>query len=381
MRKLGLKPWEIALSVLAIALSLASATALLSGISLRRILPGADSDRSRPIGKVASFAGTLKREFSGQMEFNTLTNSEPLFHRDIVVTGSDSEAVLELDNGDAIVLGPQTMVLIEAPPTVALPREIFKIPPAPPKVQIVTGEVAVRAYKGEVVVKSRSGREIQVQPRTKQAFRSSADRPALPASDLEIIETPKQLITADLADDLARTTQGTSLLPEDAQGAHSRAAKPTLSFYTPVPVAPTAPAAPVTPVAPPVPVPTAKPVARPKTKPIARPQPSQGPARIKLSAKKALVLPRNNSRFSLKKLKKSGSTILMTWNRQRGATAYRLDIATDPEFNRLTYTGTTAENFHLFVKPKPGKYWWRIRTIEGFGEGFPCDGYEFTVVN
>src|SRR6478672_7986958 len=102
-RRFDFKAWEWLLIALAIFLLAGSSTLYVSGISLRRWLLGWNDDTTaEQIGKMGLKKGTLRRQLNSETEFRDLNTQEPLYNYDTVVTGPDSNATLELDDGSTI---------------------------------------------------------------------------------------------------------------------------------------------------------------------------------------------------------------------------------------------------------------------------------------
>jgi hypothetical protein len=61
---------------------------------------------------------------------------------------------------------------------------------------------------------------------------------------------------------------------------------------------------------------------------------------------------------------KPGSTVAFVtsiqWNRQRGVTRYRLQIAGDENFTNVFYDGRVAGERHTISHLLPGQYYWRV---------------------
>lgn len=59
-----------------------------------------------------------------------------------------------------------------------------------------------------------------------------------------------------------------------------------------------------------------------------------------------------------------GSTVAFVtsiqWNRQRGVTKYRLQIAGDENFTNVFYDGRVAGERHTISNLLPGQYYWRV---------------------
>ena len=92
MEKLGLRPWEWVLSLLAILLFVFSSAMYFSETSLRLALVGIQEAGVYPIGRVTEVKGIIRREIVGQLEFKSLGDQEVLYQGDTIVTGPQSSA-------------------------------------------------------------------------------------------------------------------------------------------------------------------------------------------------------------------------------------------------------------------------------------------------
>src|SRR3712207_8598328 len=92
-------------------LFLASFTVYVTGFPLRNYLFGlSDESGQERIGRLASSKGTVKRELLGHSEFRRISPQDPLYKMDTLITSEDGSAVVRLDDGSEIELGPKTMV-------------------------------------------------------------------------------------------------------------------------------------------------------------------------------------------------------------------------------------------------------------------------------
>ena len=72
-----------------------------------------NSQSNEIVGKLKLTQGQVRRKLAKDSAFNKLPVNENLFNYDTVVTGPESEATLEFEDGSEIQLGPRTMVKLE----------------------------------------------------------------------------------------------------------------------------------------------------------------------------------------------------------------------------------------------------------------------------
>ncbi|MBI2712623.1 MAG: hypothetical protein HYX41_07210 [Bdellovibrio sp.] len=64
------------------------------------------------VGYVIKKQGTLQRQLSGDTTFKTLDLQNPIFNKDVLVTGPDSDALIQFSKGGGIHMGPSSMIRI-----------------------------------------------------------------------------------------------------------------------------------------------------------------------------------------------------------------------------------------------------------------------------
>ena len=76
------------------------------------------------------------------------------------------------------------------------------------------------------------------------------------------------------------------------------------------------------------------------------------------------ALPQNQSVLSRKEYLLKRRSLLLTWQRNRFANEYDLDVATDPGFERIFRRQKVKENFIVFTQyPANAVYYWRVRSL------------------
>jgi hypothetical protein len=77
----------------------------------------------------------------------------------------------------------------------------------------------------------------------------------------------------------------------------------------------------------------------------------------------AQVIPKHNAIFSNKSLQTSEGRVLMTWQKTNFTIGYELEICTDEKFTKPYLKKNLNENYFILAQPKPGQYWWRVRSF------------------
>ncbi len=72
-----------------------------------------DEGSEKVVGKMDSSRGPVRRKKISQPEFRNIPAQEKLFNYDTIVTGPDSTAKLQFEDGSEIELGPKTMIQLE----------------------------------------------------------------------------------------------------------------------------------------------------------------------------------------------------------------------------------------------------------------------------
>jgi hypothetical protein len=179
------KIWELLLLILSLALFGGSALLYATGYPIRNIIFGLQDDNGdRPVGKAGSLQGSVRRQLRKGTEFKDLPNQEILYNRDTVVTGPDSGAKLDIEDGSMIELGPNTMVRL----MFAESGSLGGISRAP-VLEVVQGEVTGTAAAAPILIKSRTGtREIAKNSQEKVVEAKPA--PVLKAARFELPPMP-----------------------------------------------------------------------------------------------------------------------------------------------------------------------------------------------
>ncbi len=76
------------------------------------------------------------------------------------------------------------------------------------------------------------------------------------------------------------------------------------------------------------------------------------------------ALPQNQTAISRREYSLKRRSLLLTWQRNRFAGEYDLDVASDPSFERIFRRQKVKENFIVFLQyPPNGTYYWRVRSL------------------
>jgi hypothetical protein len=144
----GFKAWEKALLVLACLLFGASLALYVSDFPLARYIFDLGDEGHHPqVGLVGASQGSIRRELDGESEFKPIKASDPLFDDDVVVTGPDGGATLQLDDGSLLELGPDSMVRLHFTSKLSL-GGISRAA----AIDVVTGSVKSRPSRGQPAV-------------------------------------------------------------------------------------------------------------------------------------------------------------------------------------------------------------------------------------
>ncbi len=76
-----------------------------------------------------------------------------------------------------------------------------------------------------------------------------------------------------------------------------------------------------------------------------------------------LVVPEDKTVLSSEALKRDDDTILFTWQKTNFTEKYEFQIGLDVEFKTVYIKLVVKENFFVLKAPKPGKYWWRVKSM------------------
>jgi len=78
----------------------------------------------------------------------------------------------------------------------------------------------------------------------------------------------------------------------------------------------------------------------------------------------SLILPKNNSTFTRKKLRRKNNKILLTWQKTNFTKNYEFELAESADFSSPLLKLQTKENFIMIDSPKKeGAFWWRVRSL------------------
>ena len=370
-----LKRWELALTVLGATLFAGSAYLYLSNTSLRELLWGEEFEAGQKIGKVGEIRGSLKREFADSMSFKPVSRSSEVFNRDTVMTDASSTALIELDDGSIIELGPSTMIKL-----IAGSRSVFG-GVSFPKVQMVSGNLKVRATAGEIRVRSRA-QEVRVEKQMARQVSVSADAPVINPADTRLVRV-SEAVPLERAAELKLPPPAS---PKPAVPAvvetPARMVIPSPSPVVATP-SPSPSPVPVRTATPPKPSPTPKALPSPKPKPKPLPPPKPKPSPTPIVHIPIPTEPSNDQQFSIKVLQVKGTGILLTWHKAQGAEGYMVEITRDDKMSDFVVKADLTNNFYVYKATVPGRYWWRVRSTRGENGEFdsrPSGIFRFVVV-
>lgn len=142
---------ESSLILFGLALFTSSSYVFFSQVSLRKYVLGWENEISlEKVGILDFTEGDVRRKSASQNLFDQLKKKGALYNYDTIVTGSESSAKLKLDDGSSIELGPKTMIKLAFETSVSL--EGIK---RATTINVVSGKVKGRANKAPVIIKSR----------------------------------------------------------------------------------------------------------------------------------------------------------------------------------------------------------------------------------
>jgi hypothetical protein len=172
LSKLDLRKWELVLVISGALLFVSSSVFYFGGISLRKYALGWEDDEvAQPVGKLAGRKGSVRRQTQLQSDFDSIEGGSTLYNFDTLVTGPDSGATVQLDDGGTIDLGPSTMVKLAFERRLAL-GGISRAA----TVEVVTGRVTGQARSRKITLKSRV-ETVAVSSETRGAMRAFVEPP------------------------------------------------------------------------------------------------------------------------------------------------------------------------------------------------------------
>jgi hypothetical protein len=181
------KKWEVALLFLASLLLASSAALYVSDISLRKYLLGWQDDVGvEQVGHVGTVTGTIRRQLKSEVDFEPVGKATPLFNQDTIVTGDGATAVLDLDDGGKIELGPNTMIRLSFESRLSL-EGVSRAA----NVVVVAGEVKGQSKQSKIVLRTQ-GKEITIPSEKQEQVQVEAPLPRKPAP-VPTDETPSPL--------------------------------------------------------------------------------------------------------------------------------------------------------------------------------------------
>jgi len=214
MAKFKLSLWEYLIVALAVAVFMVSLFFYASGTSLRTYFGVFDEDATeKPIAKIETKQGSLKRELSGEVDFKLIETGTPIYNQDTLVTGPDGTAKMKLDDGSIIEIASSTMIKMSFESTIALGGISRSA-----SIHVVTGSVTGSAKTKNIVIHTSRGEDIKLEkdaaPKTIQAPEIKPEVPAKPVDKSAILETPvlispEPIITPSSAPSVAPTPTAT----------------------------------------------------------------------------------------------------------------------------------------------------------------------------
>jgi len=172
------KSWEKVIITISVLLFAISFTIYLTDFPIRKYIFGMTEDNGQTVvGQVHAKSGNLRRQLSGQMEFEPLPSDANLYNMDTVVTGPDSDAKLKFENDGSVELGENTMVRLAFQPSLAVGNISRK---SDSRLDVVSGKVTGKAGKQKLVIKSQD-KVITLTPHTETTMRVKI-KPAHPSS-------------------------------------------------------------------------------------------------------------------------------------------------------------------------------------------------------
>jgi hypothetical protein len=165
MRKFNFKLWEKFLILFSVLLFVTSLGLYVTDFPLRKYIFGlSEEDGQIVVGTLKDKAGTLKRQLLGETSFKNIEAGTTLYNMDVLVTGPDSDAVLQFENGDSIKMGPSTMIRLAFQSSLALDGISRS-----GRLDVVSGKVTGQTVKKKIVIASKEG-ITEIKPDTKQTI-------------------------------------------------------------------------------------------------------------------------------------------------------------------------------------------------------------------
>lgn len=302
-----------------------------------------EEEKGRAVGILAEASGQIKRKIFNDTSFETIKKSDRLYNSDTVVTGPDGAAVVQLDDGSSIELGPKTMVKLAFESSLSfggIARETV--------VNIVSGKVKAKTRERVVVLRS-AGESIRVEK--KQPTQVIQVAPIVPRKPVVTEPIAKKQVAAPKEEPLVQAPP-VFVLKEDPPA-------PALPDSAPTTVAEATPEATVEPTPSAIPSPV---VEVQKT-----PEPPPAPVSPKVTPKIKLVAPVATENLRIA----DGSVVakkplVLTWNVEATALETRVKVThvqgaqREDVFDKkiLSKIGKNTASLELDA---PGSYEWEVR--------------------
>ena len=236
MRRFNFKIWEIIVILSAVFLFSFSCFIYLKNISIRKYFSGSDDEEGQVlIGHLSKKSGSLKRQLLGESEFKALDINGPLYNMDILVTGPESGATLQLDESGLVELGPNTMIRLAFQTNLALDG-ISRVG----KVNVVVGQVTGKSGTRQLVISSKEGVTL-LKPNTLKSVEAQdvqtrvAQQALKPAPSPSVSATPRLSFTPEEADriKILSPSQGEKLVADILEPIPGRNVKFTWTMSPP----------------------------------------------------------------------------------------------------------------------------------------------------
>jgi hypothetical protein len=173
-----LKRWEFALIIFSLALAGGSVAAYVTDFPLRKYLFDIQDQQGKgKMGRVTTRKGTARRQLLGESDFRSLDTDATVYDLDTIVTGSDGQVTVTLDDGSSIDLGPDTMVRLAFESGFSLGGIARRAGSA--SVEVVTGNVKGQAKDNQLLVRTQD-KTVSISKDTVQSVQAAVIKPEIP---------------------------------------------------------------------------------------------------------------------------------------------------------------------------------------------------------
>lgn len=94
-----------------------------------------------------------------------------------------------------------------------------------------------------------------------------------------------------------------------------------------------------------------------------------------------LTQPADGATVAIEDIKARGGTLLLTWQKTNFTDSYDLELATEPTFKSVALKHKSTENFFAVKASRPGKYYWRVRSVAKGSASTFSSPFSFSVEN